>query len=372
MGKVKEALKSVDKKLFIYLGIVLFIAVVGIIIAVVIYHVNNSNLSYSEIEDKLESAARSYYTDNSNLLPKNDGGEVTVRDSKLSEEGYMKPMDKLIKDASCNGKVIVRLNDNKYTYTAYLDCGKEYTTTEIANKILENGTVSEGEGLYQVDNDYVYRGENVNNYLQFNDRLYRIVRIYENGTVKIMLNDDYREKIYVWDDRYNEDANYSYGYNTYEKSRLKEALDSIYENYRLMTDDSYKEKIVPVDLCIGKRASDDTRSDAEVECSQTLPDQYVFTITAYDYMLASLDEKCTSITSRSCRNYNYMVTDFSYWTITGDPSTTYNAYHVSGALSSTETSDSHALRPTVVLSENNMYASGDGSLDNPYTIKQFS
>lgn len=369
MDKIKEALKAIDKKLFIYLGIVVFIAIVGIVVSIVIYQIKNSNLSYSEVEEKLESAARNYYADNANLLPKKDGGEVTIRDSKLSEEGYMKPMEKMIKDASCNGKVVVRLNDKKYKYIAYLDCGKEYQTKEIANKIVESGVVSEDDGLYQIENDYVFRGEKVNNYLEFNNRLFRIVRVYEDGTVKMMLNDDYREKTYVWDNRYNVDVKFNYGYNTYEKSRLKEALDSIYEKNRFLTDDSYKAQIVPVDLCVGKRNSTDTRSDVEVECSEKLENQYVFTITAYDFMLASIDEKCTYATARSCRNYNYMVTDFSYWTITADPSTTYNAYKVSGSISSTETSDNNALRPTIVLASDNMYASGDGTKENPYMIK---
>lgn len=369
MGKMKEAFKSLDKKLLIYLSIVVFIAIVGILVSVVIYKINNSNLSYTELEDKLESAARKYYTDHAKLLPKQEGGEVTIRDDQLVKEGYMKEITKLTKDNSCKGSVVVTLNEKKYRYTAYLDCGKEYQTKEISKKILEKGTVTENDGLYQIDNDYVFRGEKVNNYLTFNDRLFRILRIYEDGSMKIMLNDDYREKTYVWDNRYNAEIKYSYGYNIYEKSRLKEALDSIYENYRFMTDDSYKARIKPVSICIGKRNGNDTRSDKEVECKETLENQYVFTVTAYDYMIASIDDKCTYVTAQSCRNYNYMTAGFSYWTITGDPETSYHAYKIGGSASSTETSDTHALRPVVVLKADNMYASGDGTIDNPYTIK---
>ena len=369
MDKVKETLKSIDKKLLIYLGVVVVIAIIGIVASIIVYKINNSNLSYSEVEEKLESAGRKYYTDNSNLLPKKDGGEVSVRDTKLSDEGYMKPLEKLIKDKSCKGKVVVSLNDKKYKYTAYLDCGKEYQTREISTKIIEDNPSTEEDGLYQIGTDYVFRGEKVNNYLQFNDRLFRIVRIYEDGTMKIMLNEDYREKTYVWDNRYNAEVKFSYGYNNYEKSRLKEALDSIYENNRFLTDDSYKARIVPVDLCVGKRKSTDTRSDQEVECSDKLENQYVFTITAYDYMLASLDEKCTYVTAKSCRNYNYMVAGFNYWTITADPDTSYHAYKVGGSISSKETSDTAALRPTVVLSKDNMYQSGNGTKESPYIIK---
>lgn len=368
MSKLKEILGSVDKKLWIYLGVILAIALIGIIVSVITYNINNSNLSYTDIEKKLENAARKYYADNSNLLPKKDGGEVTIRDGKLSDEGYMKPMEKMIKDASCNGKVVVTLNNKKYKYTPYLDCGKEYQTKEMYKRIKEEKIVEEGSGLYQNDTEYVYRGEEVNNYLKFDNKIFRILKVNEDNSIKLILDDSYTELEYTWDNRYNEEADYGYGYNVYEKSRLKEELDSVYKKDDFLTETG-KEDLVPMNLCIGARGENESKTEKEIECSKTLDNQYIGTITAYEYMRASIDEKCTSALSQSCKNYNYLVSDFSYWTLTADSVSSYNAYYVYGSLNETETSDRSSIRPVITISSDVMYKSGNGSVEHPFVVR---
>ena len=43
MSKLKEILGSVDKKLWIYLGVILAIALIGIIVSVITYNINKFN-----------------------------------------------------------------------------------------------------------------------------------------------------------------------------------------------------------------------------------------------------------------------------------------------------------------------------------------
>ena len=45
-----------------------------------------------------------------------------------------------------------------------------------------------GNGLYKVDNEYVFKGDNVNNYIKLNDVLYRIISINSDGSVRLMEN----------------------------------------------------------------------------------------------------------------------------------------------------------------------------------------
>ncbi len=368
MKKVFEALRSIDRKLLIYLGAVVVIAIIAIIFSIVMYKIKNSNLSYTEVEKRLVSAAKDYYKENSNLLPKKDGGEVIIRDSKLSDEGYMKPMSKLIKDGSCKGKVVVTLNEKKYRYVAYLDCGKEYQTKEMYKKIIESGTVNEKEGLYKLDNEYIFRGEKVNNYLKFDNKIFRIMKVNSDNTIQIIYEEDYRERSYNWDNRYNADIKNSYGYNTYEKSRLKETLDEIYNTDLFFTSKKYKAMLSPMTVCIGSRSENESRGK-EADCAATLADQYVTTLTAYEYMQASIDEKCTYTTAKSCVNYNYLRVPFSFWTITPNSENTYSVYMISKWLISTETNDSNSIRPIVTLSADIMYAKGNGTENSPYEIR---
>lgn len=56
----------------------------------------------------------------------------------------------------------------------------------VKEKLLENLTTV-GEGLYEdkyEEGRYVYKGENPNNYLKFNDELWRIVSLEKGGTIK--------------------------------------------------------------------------------------------------------------------------------------------------------------------------------------------
>ena len=58
----------------------------------------------------------------------------------------------------------------------------------VKEKLLENLTTV-GEGLYAdgyEEGRYVYKGENPNNYLKFNDELWRIVSLEKDGTIKIL------------------------------------------------------------------------------------------------------------------------------------------------------------------------------------------
>ncbi len=54
--------------------------------------------------------------------------------------------------------------------------------------------VTSGDGLYvdsYEDERYIYRGTNPNNYIEFNDELWRIVAKESDGTYKIIRNELY-------------------------------------------------------------------------------------------------------------------------------------------------------------------------------------
>ena len=58
-----------------------------------------------------------------------------------------------------------------------------------AKEIMEKNLVTDGSGIYKdsyEDGRYVYRGAEVNNYINFNDELWRIIAVEVNGTLKII------------------------------------------------------------------------------------------------------------------------------------------------------------------------------------------
>jgi len=50
----------------------------------------------------------------------------------------------------------------------------------------EEATLNTGDGLYEYNSKYYYSGANVNNYVVFNDEIWRIISIDENGSIKII------------------------------------------------------------------------------------------------------------------------------------------------------------------------------------------
>lgn len=78
-----------------------------------------------------------------------------------------------------------------------------------------------------MNGEYVFRGDNVNNYVKLGDNLWRIVKVDSNDDVVLILDGAYDMSTY-WDDRYNTAEEFNYGYNSFKISRMNTYLTSIY------------------------------------------------------------------------------------------------------------------------------------------------
>lgn len=363
-------LAGLDKKLIKYL-IIAVSAVVGIFVIIFIVSLFKGNrLSFSELESELKNSAISYFESNGDLLPKVEGDKVRVNNLTLTESGNMKSIDKITKKGyTCVGEVEVQKNGAYYLYTPYLDCGKDYKTIKLVDKIKENNPiVTSDDGLYQIGENLVFRGEIVNNYVQFSGKLWRIIRINSDGTLRLIQdNIDYTA---VWDDRYNVNREDSTGYNDFLISRLKDGLEKIYNDESLFND-SAKSKIVLKDICIGKRYVDETDNSGNVECSNVVPNKPIGLMQVNEYMVASLDSTCVHSYDHQCANYNYLSSyTKTTWTLTADASNTHKAYKFYGNSFDVSTASSETgIRLVIYLSDNLPYVSGTGTVDNPYIVK---
>lgn len=95
-------------------------------------------------------------------------------------------------------------------------------------------------------------------------------------------------------------------------------------------------------------------------------------LTASDYMNASLDANCKATTDKSCQNYNYLrLKETEWWLLTGNAANDYEAYIVksNGYIDINTTSGYKKIRPTIMLNNNVMIKSGNGSASNPFILK---
>ena len=360
------------KKLLIIIGAFVGFIFFIIIILLLIHALNNKNLTYKDIENKLSVAAKDYYSENSDLLPQNDGESTTVDDATLTSSGNLKSMSDLtskMDGVSCTGKVIVNRVDANYRYTPILDCGDKYKTITLVSYITDNEQrVFEGQGLYDLNGDLVYRGDDPNNYVRFSDKLYRIVKI-TNGEIVLILNGKIGYS--VWDNRYNIDVESSNGINDYTISIISKTMSDIYKDVKLIKEED-KTLLAAYNLEIGRRKSVDNYNDGSIEKSTLYNNQYIGLLPLYDYINASLDVNCNAAEDESCVNYNYL-NDFDepWWLITGAYLNTYRAYYVAydGEIGGANCSSSNAVRPVIHLSSSAIYVGGKGTLEEPYLVK---
>lgn len=367
---VKDKIKFMDKKTKTYIIVCAAIVVLIILIAIVACALKDKMYDYIEVEDKMVDAAKSYYKTNESLLP-TDGVEDLLQMNTLVEGKYIKSFDRMLKDgANCSGEVKVRNTGGTITYIPYLNCGSAYFSLELYKKITDEANiVTSGDGLYKVDDSYIFRGQNVNNYVTFADKIWLVVKVTpENETILIENKIDTKIS-YFWDNRYNVELRNNSGINEFNVSRLKDSMTDIYGTY---FSDELKLKLALMDLCTGNRKEDEALSLGKLECTTMLRDQYIGVLDAYDFMYASLDKTCSTPKDLQCQNYNYLANaNRSWWLMTGDGTTTNKAYMIrtTGAITPTQCNTKSGLRPVISLKNEVFLRGGSGTEEDPYVIK---
>lgn len=366
--------REMKKKLMRIMLIAVGILVVFLIIILILSLFNSGNKTYEEIEEDLKNAAIEYYEVQSGLLPQEEGETITVRAKTLANAGYMDPLSELREGENCSGRVEVTKVGNNIIYTPYLECGDKYTTKELYKAVLEQGIVTSGNGLYDMNGEKVYRGDDVNNYVQLDNEKYRIVKVTSDNKLLLVLNEmDSTLSIY-YDDRYNQDRLFNSGFNDYRVSRIYEYLNDLYNNKLdiSLLSNKDKGKLTSFNLCIGKRTPTEIVNNNSIECSDVLENQMIGLLTVSDYMNASLDTNCRATTDKSCQNYNYLrLSNTEWWLVTGNSLNNYESYVVkgNGYIEENTASGYKKLRPTVMLNNNVMIKSGSGSESNPFILK---
>lgn len=339
---------------------------------------NKKSYTTVEFENLLLEKAEAYFQTNKDALPKNDGKKVSLSIGSLVEK-----QSDYLKDTTCSGSIDVINNNGYYLYVPNINCSDGFGGQKLAEHLINKDVVTSANGLYQMNGEYVYRGDNVNNYIVFNNQLFRIIKINSDGTLRIIETDykvkyendsiDYKSNRRTstnWDNRFNSEKNYSSGFNDYIhdglNSRIKDTLEDIYKNELSAATKAY---IVSQDLCIGKRSVTDSINDGSIECSSVVENQYVGLLPIYEYLNASLDPDCLNIDSSSCSNYNYLSDmNSTYWSMTAVKENSYDVFKIGNSIVDATANSSATPKIVLNLSSEVSFAKGDGTEENPYIL----
>ncbi len=340
---------------------------------------SKTKYTYEKLRDKMIEIAKKHYEDNPKEMPAEDGDSKTytlkkmINDEKLSEVTVLFNNE----DMKCDGSVTVLNNNGYYAYVPYLKCsaGKndKYETTYLADKIKEDSLVTSSNGLYQQNEEYIFRGKKVNNYFKFSNSKYkyRILGINPDGSIRLVSTKNISGVI--WDNRYNIEFLSRDGINDFFandfNSGLKDRLESEFKTSILFSNET-RAYIPSQTLCVGKRSIDDNTKDGSTECAEKLEGQVLGALTIYETFRISLDENCLVINDGACANYNWLYSSgINTWLLTASADSSRDVFrYSSGRIETVKASRTGSVYPVFNLTDKAIYKSGTGTEKDPYEI----
>ena len=208
--------------------------------------------------------------------------------------------------------------------------------------INTNYVITDGDGLHQDKEGYYYKGNIDNNYVKYGNRLFRIIRINNDGSVKAITEDIVTE--FMW----GEDADY-------QKSNLQGWLEK--KDNDNSTGIYYDTLPYPQDFLVKTDYNVPTLGEKTVVNGKETYHDYVTTLSVKDYSNAN--------------GKNSFLNIKKYFWILGVNSEQQNLYVAEdGALLPGNIYESYGIRPVITFKPDSVIASGNGTKQDPYTIDQ--
>ena len=294
-------------------------------------------------------------------------------------------------------------------------CNLDFTTisqTNLNSYIINLSGSEQGTGQVVQENGYRYEGKDPNNYIWFNNELWRIIGVFDENShgqsgqnlVKIIRNDSIGGL--VWD---NDTTESIYGKNDWTTSDLKNLLNGAYLNsengtggeycYGYSTtvpagncdytetgiNDTYRAMIENVTWYLGGYSSTSATAEAfyGYERGTTVYSGRPTSTTGYiglmypsDYGYSVLASTCARTTNlgsyntASCAGQSWLYGQGYEWTITPNSSTSTDVFRVAsiGTLNSNSADYGYSARPVLYLDSSVYVIDGNGSQSDPYII----
>ena len=295
--------------------------------------------------------------------------------------------------------------------TNNVSCDIDFTTiskTYLNNKII--GLVGQTQGTGQVvnENGYRYEGKNPNNYIWFNNELWRIIGVFDSAShgqsgqnlvkiireesigglawhksnrndwsassLKSLLNGAY----YDWDSNKSSVSTYCYGYSISVPGNC---------NYsEIGINDTYRNMIQNVTWYLRGHSSASATAESFYDYERTtgtVPSGNQTTTTGYiglmypsDYGYSVLASSCARTTNlgsynkSTCAGQSWLYKTGSEWTITPYSSASNDVFllDIIGYVDSSGANRGYSVRPVLYLKSNVYVVDGNGSIGDPYII----
>lgn len=209
--------------------------------------------------------------------------------------------------------------------------------------IVQNNYVAkeDNDGLHQDSEGYYFKGKVENNYVLFSNRVFRVVRINNNNTVKMITE--------------NVNASFMWGEDSkYENSNVRNWLEKSDKEHTGI----YYNTIANADKMLVKTSyQEDILKEDKIENSENTSKDYVTILSVKDYTLAN--------------GKNSYLNNGKVFYLLGLNGENENLYvEEDGSIQSTDSLSGFGIRPVITLAKNTIVSSGSGTKDDPYVIKE--
>ena len=295
--------------------------------------------------------------------------------------------------------------------SGYPSCNISFTSTTATNfndYIISLSGTTQGNGQVVNENGYRYEGKNPNNYVYFNNELWRIIGVFDSSShgvsntnlVKIIRNESiggyawHKSNTNDWpnsslyhllNDYYYTATNgtssaYCYQYSTTVKGNCDYTEIGLQTDYRNMVQTNTtwhlggpSSSSNPASTYYAnERDSSKIYSGRSTSTTGNIGLMY-----ASDYGYSVLSSSCArttnlyNYTTNTCAGNAWLKKETYEWTITpssGKSSEVWNVHYM-GFASNDSARNGYASRPVLYLKSKVVKYAGDGSISNPYQIK---
>lgn len=204
---------------------------------------------------------------------------------------------------------------------------------------LKKNIVTIGDGLYKTNNGYTYKGKNINNYVKYSSRIWRIVSVTDEG-VKLITDDS--QTSLVWGIK-----------STYDKSLVNSWLNNKDNNIK-----SFYESLSNPSILTTTKTCIDVIEEDNITCDKYI-NENVGLLSAYEYQQAGGENSYLNIGQywwTSSINSNRVA-----WYV-------YSKGTLNNTVSSGKTYYAYGVRPTITIKGDTKVINGRGSSDDPYNL----
>ena len=304
------------------------------------------------------------------------------------------------------GRLFAEFNNGTFSTIAF-DTSKNNKHSSSLECVPEN-VVTEGSGMYfdsEEDGKCIFKGANPNNYIRFNDELWRIISLEKDGTIKIIRSET--ESNNAFDNAGDRDQNSSGTGGTYCANSpngcnawsindnftngsaagnvLKDASLNIYLNNDYLNKiTTNKVNIITHAWNVGPITANNDNIKTQMEDEKTIQwNGKIGLITASEYIKANSNtNQCGTISlnnnnTNTCINTNWIysiVPETGYmWTITPNINNNNQVFSINktpGSLNYNLASNNQNayVAPALYLSDSTVITGGTGTREDPYLI----